>query len=191
MCFYYRQEPASQSAVVAVLTVSHLGAIRWTALRCRRHTSPALLPVTRVPRHAASRRHDSASRVLLCAAIVCSRTTNERMDWCSKQATATEPASTAVYTTGFNWCGPYPTWIDLLCTGRNEEKQDIGRHRSAVSNKPILTTRAAMVVLFSVASVCDFVCLFVNAIRPQPLEKSSRNIQGIMVERRTSSKMAI
>jgi len=56
-----------------------------------------------------------------------------------------------------------------------------------------ITTRAARVVLFSVAFVCDFVCLSVNTITPETLEISSQDFQGIMLwsKGRTSSKMAI
>ena len=42
-------------------------------------------------------------------------------------------------------------------------------------------------------SVCDFDCLFVNMITPEPLEISSRNFQGIILGSKgwPSSKMAI
>jgi len=43
---------------------------------------------------------------------------------------------------------------------------------------PVITTHVARVVLFSVVSVCVFVCLSVNTITPEPLEISSRNFPG-------------
>jgi len=55
----------------------------------------------------------------------------------------------------------------------------------------------ARIALFSVVSVCDFVCLSlwlsVNAITPEPLATSSRNFRGIILwsNGRPSSKMTI
>ena len=50
-----------------------------------------------------------------------------------------------------------------------------------------------MVVLFSVVSVCDFVCLSVNTITPEPLVTLSRNFLGVILWSKglTSSKMVI
>ena len=48
-------------------------------------------------------------------------------------------------------------------------------------------------VLFSVVSVCVFVCLSVNMITPEPLEISSHNFEGIILwwKGQKSLKMAI
>ena len=45
----------------------------------------------------------------------------------------------------------------------------------------VTTTSTARLVLFSVMSVCVFVCLSVNMITPEPLETPYQNFQSIML----------